>query len=93
MQVLSREFSLQLSRGHVGEGKLVIELDNFGQDPHDLQIRRWNGSGPQFGTGEVPSGRNVELTVKLKPGRYRLWCSLLDHQARGMETSVVVLAR
>jgi plastocyanin len=89
MQVVAREFSLTLSRPKIHPGKATIQLANFGQDPHDLQIQKLNG-GPQYGTGVVLPGTQANLTVKLTPGRYRLWCSLADHAALGMETTVLV---
>ena len=36
------------------------------------------------------SGGIVDLRLKLIPGRYRLWCSLADHRARGMVATLVV---
>jgi hypothetical protein len=32
-------------------------------------------------------------TFKLGPGRFRLWCSLADHQALGMKATLRVVRR
>ena len=89
VQVVAREFSFQLSRLRVKPGRAVIELANFGQDAHDLRVQRVGGSHVA-GTPVVKSGRRFDLTVALRPGRYRFWCSVADHQARGMTATLVV---
>ena len=89
MQVVAREFSLSLSRTRLPAGQAVIELANFGQDPHDLRLQRL-GARHIAGTPVVAPGSRAELTVKLLPGRYSLWCSVADHRARGMRATIVV---
>jgi plastocyanin len=89
VQVVAREFSFQLSRTHLRPGSTTIELANFGQDAHDLRFQRI-GATHIAGTPVVQAGRRAELTVRLRPGRYRFWCSLGDHRARGMSATLVV---
>ena len=89
MQVVAREFSVQLSRLRDKPGRAVIELANFGQDAHDLRVQRV-GAKHVSGTPIVKSGGRVELTVALRPGRYRFWCAVADHRARGMTATLVV---
>jgi plastocyanin len=89
MQVVAREFSYQLSRTQLKPGTAVIELANFGQDAHDLRVQRV-GAAHIAGTRVVQAGGRADLTVKLRPGKYRFWCSLADHRARGMSATVVV---
>jgi hypothetical protein len=38
MQVVAREFSFTLSRQAVAAGAVAIELNNHGEDPHDLRV-------------------------------------------------------
>ena len=40
VQIVAREYSYTLSRLHVKAGEAILELDNFGQDPHDLRVQR-----------------------------------------------------
>ena len=40
LQVVAREYSFTLSRLTVHSGPALIELDNMGQDPHDLRVQR-----------------------------------------------------
>jgi plastocyanin len=89
MQVVAREFSFSLSRTRLPAGQAVIELANFGQDPHDLRLQRV-GARHIAGTPVVAPGSRAELTVKLLPGRYSLWCSVANHRARGMRATLVV---
>ena len=89
IQVVAREFSFSLSRTHLAAGQAVIELANFGQDPHDLRLQRL-GARYIAGTPVVAPGSRADLAVKLLPGRYSLWCSAADHRARGMRATLVV---
>ena len=89
MQVVAREFSFSLSRSHLPAGEAVIELANFGQDPHDLRVQRL-GARHIAGTPVVAPGSRAELAVKLLPGRYSLWCSIANHRARGMRATLIV---
>jgi plastocyanin len=89
MQVVAREFSFSLSRMHLKPGSAVIELANFGQDPHDLRLQRI-GARHIAGTPVVAPGSRAELAVKLLAGRYSLWCSVADHRARGMRATLIV---
>ena len=92
VQVVAREFSLALSRPRIASGKAVIELANFGEDAHDLRLERVGGKvvymWPVAQSGEVE-----DKTLTLAPGTYRLWCSLANHRALGMVTTLVVVAR
>jgi plastocyanin len=89
VQVVAHEYSFGLSRLHVKAGSAVIELANFGQDPHDLRLQRI-GARHVAGLGDVAPGARGELTVKLAPGRYSFWCSIANHRRLGMRTTLVV---
>jgi plastocyanin len=89
VQVVANEFTFSLSRTTLKPGTAVIELANFGQDLHDLRVRRI-GARHIAGTPVVAPGDRAELTVKLRPGRYSFWCSVADHRARGMRATLVV---
>jgi hypothetical protein len=81
--VRASEFHLMLSRTSVKAGRAIVELQNGGQDPHDLRLRRIGGTR----TYAIPltgPGRRRDVLLKLLPGRYRLWCSVADHAQLGM---------
>src|SRR3954466_9482212 len=86
VQVVAKEFSFGLSRVSVKAGPAVIELANFGQDPHDLRLQRL-GARHIAGLGAVAPGQRGELSLRLPPGRYSLWCSVANHRRLGMRAT------
>ena len=89
VQVVAKEFSLSLSRPSLKAGPAIVELANFGEDPHDLRLQRVGGT-KVYGTPVVQAGGVYDLSLRLLPGRYRLWCSLGDHRALGMVATLLV---
>ena len=83
--VSAQEFHLVLSRPSVKAGRVEIELQNDGEDVHDLRLRRIGGTRTYLVPGTQP-GRRRTIEISLRPGRYRLWCSVADHRALGMQT-------
>ncbi len=81
--VTAKEFHLLLSRQTVKAGHVVIELVNRGQDVHDLRLRRIGGT-QTYALPTTSAGTRATLEARLRSGRYRLWCSIADHRARGM---------
>jgi uncharacterized cupredoxin-like copper-binding protein len=92
VQVVAQEFSYTLSRRKVKAGKVIIELVNHGQDTHDLDIEKV-GSTHIFHFPKVEPGHYVDKELTLKPGNYRLWCAIADHNERGMHATLRVVAR
>ena len=89
----AREYSLTLSRTQLPAGAAIVELQNNGEDPHDLRLQR-NGGGPELGIGELEPGNYANLDVRLKrASSYQLWCSLPNHRERGMEATLRVAKR
>lgn len=93
VQVSAKEFSLTLSRLKVVSGPAIVELANFGEDAHDLKLRREAKGAPTLTIKEVLPGRQGRLRAKLAPGRFKLWCSAADHAQRGMRATLVVAKR
>lgn len=89
IQVSAKEFSFTLSRLHVKHGQATVELVNYGQDPHDLRIRRI-GERHIAGLPVVAPGGHADLTLTLRPGRYLFWCSLANHRQLGMHGTLLV---
>jgi len=87
------EYRLNASRHRAPAGRLVAQLKNSGQDDHDLTVRRSAGGAPLGSTGIVHAGDLGVLRVTLGPGRYLLYCSISDHEARGMRAVLVVSKR
>jgi hypothetical protein len=91
VQVVAVEFHYRLSRVRVPAGPVRIELANFGQDEHDLTLQRVGGTTIYQIPKALPGERRV-LNVRLRPGLYRLSCSMADHAARGMQASLRVVS-
>jgi hypothetical protein len=93
VQVVAEEFSLTLSRRTIEAGPAIVELANFGEDPHDLKLRRRTTGAPTLTIAEVGPSRQAQLRARLAPGRFVLWCSIADHRRRGMEARLTVKRR
>ena len=89
VQVGADEFSYTLSRLSIKAGPAIVQLVNYGEDEHDLRMRRTGGSRV-YRIGKVRPGRLGELEARFLPGRFTLWCSLADHRKRGMSATLVV---
>lgn len=89
LQVVAREFSLALSRQRLKAGPAIVELVNFGEDAHDLRLRRIGGTKIRA-IATVRPGGHATLQARLPAGRYVLWCSIVGHRARGMHAPLVV---
>ena len=89
LQVTAKEYVYVLSRHAVKAGPAIVELVNFGEDPHDLHMQRLGG-GRVWKTPDVLPGDRYDLTVTLVKGRYRLWCAIADHRERGMTATLTV---
>ena len=90
-QVSAAEFNLALSRTSIRSGAAIVELVNYGEDDHDLALRRLGGTRT-YRIGLVHPGETAELETRLRAGRFVLWCTLADHRARGMRASLRVRA-
>ena len=90
VQVTASEFEYVLSRQSVKQGKATIQIVNLGEDPHDLAIRRVAPRARTYKTREVLPEGVAHLSVRLYPGRYRVWCTIADHRERGMHATLTV---
>ena len=92
VQVVAVEFNYRLSRVRIPAGPVRIELANFGQDEHDLRLRRIGGKKVYKLPSALPGERHT-LSARLQPGLYRLKCTLADHAERGMRAELRVRPR
>jgi plastocyanin len=92
VQVAAKEFYFVLSRHSLVAGPAIVELVNFGEDPHDLRLQRVGGAHIA-GTPQVQPGDHYDLSLTLRTGRYRLWCSIANHRQLGMQAVLTVVAK
>lgn len=90
LSVRAAEFYFVLSRPKVRTGELTVELNNYGEDPHDLNIRAEGDEGPPLQIPETESLQRSTAQFELPAGKYRLWCSLPEHDEKGMHATLLV---
>lgn len=71
-------------------GSDTVELINRGEDAHDLHLESLATHATVLELTPAASGGHSRGTATLEPGEYRLYCSLGDHAAKGMERILVV---
>jgi plastocyanin len=90
LQVGAYEFRYSLSRLRIKAGWAIVQLVNYGEDDHNLRLRRVGGTYthriPRTAPGEVG-----ELRTRFRVGTFKLWCSLEGHAAAGMKATLRVV--
>jgi hypothetical protein len=84
------EYAIVLTRPSVACGSVIVEQDNFGEDPHDLQLQKAGAPAPSFSFPELAPGAVAKQTVNLSRGTWTLYCSLPGHYAAGMHVNLTV---
>jgi hypothetical protein len=92
LQVGADEFRYTLSRLRLPAGAAVIQLVNYGEDDHNLRLRREGGKRTKRLPRTAP-GEMSELRTFLRAGRFKLWCSLPGHEGAGMKAGLRVVKR
>jgi plastocyanin len=89
VKVTAREYEFDPDRVVVeGAGPVTIELENDGDLAHNIRVR---SDGEEIGgTPSFPSGRTESATVRLRPGKYELLCTVGDHADLGMKGELEV---
>jgi uncharacterized cupredoxin-like copper-binding protein len=67
-----------------------VELQNFGEDAHNLRIERIDGSGGALEVGLAEAGERQKASGTLAAGDYRVYCALPGHDAQGMHARLTV---
>jgi hypothetical protein len=89
LAVRVEEFKLTLSRTSLAAGDALVELQNFGEDPHDLRIAP--AGGPLAASfPEIDPGTRHKEQVTFATGSYKLFCSLPGHEELGMRATLKV---
>ena len=85
------EYTIQLSRPNVGCGTVILEQNTISaMDPHNLVLQKEGDPSPSYTYDELGPGTYARQTLNLSRGNWVLYCSLLDHRARGMEVTLRV---
>ena len=97
MRLTSSRHKLTVVRGRKTV-VLRIEAINRGSDPHDVAIRRVGGRRLATTGTVLPGGPPRRFRIRLKPGRYVLFCTIaartpLSHERLGMRDALRVVRR
>jgi plastocyanin len=84
------EWSYTLSRPEVTAGKVIVELNNQGEDNHNLMLQREGSEDPPLVVPEAAPETHTSASLTLSAGTYRLYCSLFEHDDKGMHATLVV---
>ena len=68
--------------------RLRITLDNVGSLAHNVRVI--DGDRDLGGLRSFPSGEERETTVRIPAGKYRLVCTVADHEELGMKGELEV---
>jgi plastocyanin len=88
--VTAREWSLVLSRQTLAPGRAIVQLQNFGEDAHNLRVERVDGSGAALSVPLAEAGEQQSASGTLAPGTYKVYCALPGHDALGMHATLEV---
>lgn len=84
-----REYRLVPRDARARAGEVTLAARNVGIQVHDLRVRR--NDGPALAsTRRLFPGERQTIVVRLRPGTYRLYCSLFRHQQLGMYGTLTV---
>jgi plastocyanin len=90
LSVKAVEWSYTLSRPELTTGKVIVELNNQGEDNHNLKLQREGSAEPPLAVPEAAPDEQTTAGLNLPAGTYRLYCSLFEHDAKGMHATLVV---
>jgi len=65
-----------------------IDFSNSSSVEHNFTLA--NSSGAQVGATPTFQGGSKTLTVSLKPGTYKFYCTVPGHRAAGMEGTLTL---
>jgi uncharacterized cupredoxin-like copper-binding protein len=89
VQVVEKEYALSLPGGTtLKAGKSTFQAANQGKIQHDLALE--GGGAKEVKTPLIDPGKDAKLEVDLKPGKYKLYCTVPGHEQLGMKTVVTV---
>ena len=69
-------------------GKVSIDMTNMSPLMHNVTVE--SSSGAILGATPTFNGGSKTLTLNLKPGTYKFFCSVPGHRAAGMEGTLTV---
>ena len=96
MGVGLREHRIALYRSRVRPGRLRFDMENLGEDAHDLRViglRRRRRRCAATSANVAPGARDRLRVTLRRRGLYRVVCTLGDHAERGMVARLRVVKK
>ena len=90
VQVIAVEYHFTLSRASVPAGEVALPVRQPRRGRTQPQPAVDRGNQLAAGSTTRPPGGSAGLQVDLKPGSYTLFCSLPEHEQKGMKATLVV---
>jgi len=88
VNVSMTEFAFKLDPNTAPAGDVVFEVKNDGKAVHVFEIE---GQGIEEETSRMQPGETATLRINnLKPGTYKVYCPVGNHEDRGMKTAFMV---
>ena len=82
------DFAVELDEDGLSGGPHEFTIANEGSSTHDVVVER---DGETVAASDaIDPGATTTLTVDLEPGEYVVYCSIANHRAMGMETTIRV---
>lgn len=69
-------------------GKVSIDFTNMSPEGHNVTVE--SAAGEQVGATPTFQGGAKTLSLSLKPGTYKFFCSVPGHRMAGMEGTLTV---
>jgi hypothetical protein len=91
LSVTQVEYHFQLSQAVVKAGPVDLSEIDAGRQEHDLRLRSLSSGGSTIYGKRLRPRTRWSGVVYLKPGVYKLWCSLPEHEKLGMHTTLRVI--
>jgi uncharacterized cupredoxin-like copper-binding protein len=86
--VSESEYKIVLAGGTtLKAGNSTFDVKNAGKIQHDLAVE---GPGGEKKTPLIDAGKASALQVDLRPGKYKLYCTVPGHEQLGMKAEVTV---
>ena len=89
VQAVADEFQYSLSRSQGPRRTGDDRARELRRGTHDFKLRRVGGTHV-YTIGKTLPGARTTKTLRLRHGRFKYWCSVADHKARGMKGTLRV---
>ena len=88
LEIEVRDAKLDVSPAHIDAGRVDLDITNHGLLEHIVRIEGKGLDEPS--DTSVASGQHRRITIRLKPGTYRIFCPDANHAEQGISATLDV---